>query len=118
MSAPERIYLAEASARVFFDMASPGKQEYIRADIHEAEIDALHAENARLTALLEPQKVIKPDWKDAPAWANWYAKDSNGQRHWFEFEPEEKEEGFWFAFGRCALIRCKEWERTKQERPK
>ena len=92
MSAPERIYLAEASARVFFDMASPGKHEYIRADIHEAEIEAvnsnlaasievreemqlggnkmaeslrfareeiedLRAENARLSAMLEPQKV-------------------------------------------------------------
>ena len=48
MSAPERIYIAEESARVFFDMASPGKQEYIRADIHEAEIEALRAEIERL----------------------------------------------------------------------
>ena len=48
MSAPERIYIAEEPARVFFDMASPGKQEYIRADIHEAEIEALRAENERL----------------------------------------------------------------------
>lgn len=48
MSAPERICIAEESARVFFDMASPGKQEYIRADIHEAEIEALRAEIERL----------------------------------------------------------------------
>ena len=121
MSAPNRIYIhTDAHDDTYYELSDccDDEVDYIRADIHEAEIDALHAENARLTALLEPQKVIKPDWKDAPAWANWYAKDSNGQRHWFEFEPEEKEEGFWFAFGRCALIRCKEWERTKQERPK
>ena len=57
MSAPERIYIAEESARVFFDMASPGKQEYIRADIHEAEIEALRANLAASIAVREEMQL-------------------------------------------------------------
>lgn len=30
---------------------------------------------------------MKPDWKDAPPWAQWLAMDSDGEWHWFEEEP-------------------------------
>lgn len=30
---------------------------------------------------------MKPDWKDAPEWANWLAMDANGTYNWFESRP-------------------------------
>lgn len=30
---------------------------------------------------------MKPDWKDAPEWANWIARDDDGQWRAFECEP-------------------------------
>jgi hypothetical protein len=29
----------------------------------------------------------KPDWKDAPKWAQWLAMDSDGEWWWFEEKP-------------------------------
>jgi len=29
----------------------------------------------------------KPDWKDAPEWANYLAMDSDNNWYWYEFEP-------------------------------
>lgn len=29
----------------------------------------------------------KPNWKDAPDWANWLAQDYYGYWHWFEEKP-------------------------------
>lgn len=31
--------------------------------------------------------MSKPDWKDAPKWANWVALNASGEWAWFEFEP-------------------------------
>ncbi len=31
---------------------------------------------------------MKPDWKDAPEWAQWLAVDPDGSWFWFEKEPE------------------------------
>lgn len=31
---------------------------------------------------------MKPDWKDAPEWAQWLAMDSSGLWYWHESEPE------------------------------
>lgn len=30
---------------------------------------------------------MKPDWKDAPVWANWLVLNASGIYHWFEVEP-------------------------------
>jgi hypothetical protein len=30
----------------------------------------------------------KYPWKDAPEWAQWAAKNTNGRSLWFEFKPE------------------------------
>ena len=30
---------------------------------------------------------MKPDWKDAPEWANYRAMDSNGEWFWYESPP-------------------------------
>lgn len=31
---------------------------------------------------------MKPDWKDAPDWANWLAMDADGEWWWYERKPE------------------------------
>lgn len=31
--------------------------------------------------------MSKPDWKDAPEWANWLAMDSDGEWYWFQRRP-------------------------------
>lgn len=30
---------------------------------------------------------MKPDWKDAPEWAQWLARDDDGDYWWFESKP-------------------------------
>ena len=32
---------------------------------------------------------MKPDWKDAPDWANYLAMDENGAYHWFANVPQQ-----------------------------
>lgn len=31
---------------------------------------------------------MKPDWSDAPEWANYLAMDNNGDWYWYEEKPE------------------------------
>ena len=31
---------------------------------------------------------MKPDWKDAPQWANYLAQDKDGTWYWYENEPD------------------------------
>ena len=31
---------------------------------------------------------MKPDWKDAPEWANWLARDMSGRWFWWERKPD------------------------------
>ena len=30
---------------------------------------------------------MRPDWKDAPDWAKWFAMDENGAWSWYEEKP-------------------------------
>jgi hypothetical protein len=48
---------------------------------------------------------MKPDWKDAPEWANWLAQDKDGHWYWFEKLPW-LDGGFWVcdaSRSRCAF---------------
>lgn len=38
---------------------------------------------------------MKPDWKDAPDWANWLAVDGWGQWFWFSDEPTTGHSRYW-----------------------
>jgi len=31
---------------------------------------------------------MKPDWKDAPEWAQWLACDEDGNWYWYEEKPD------------------------------
>jgi len=37
--------------------------------------------------------VTKPEWKDAPAWANWLAQDKDGWWAWWNIVPLVCERG-------------------------
>ncbi len=46
---------------------------------------------------------MKPNWKDAPEWANWLTMDGDGWWFWFEHEPEfDDEEHAWFGADKDA----------------
>jgi hypothetical protein len=40
---------------------------------------------------------MKPDWRDAPSWANYLAMDQNKQWIWFEKEPTPAFGGWTFG---------------------
>jgi hypothetical protein len=60
-----------------------------------------------------PQAAIasKPNWKDAPEWAQWLAQDASHSWYWHELEPEP-EDGVWESDGLCRAaseditVRC------------
>lgn len=60
---------------------------------------------------------MKPDWKDAPEWAQWLAQDSDGNWYWFSEEPCFVEEnGGWGAnSSQCAYAGYSEI--TAEKRP-
>ena len=74
---------------------------------------------------------MKPDWEDAPEWANWLAMDGDGYWEWYADEPEwEEDENIWYcAFGGSIVFEraCDEpdesgidWDHafdTKEPRP-
>ena len=62
---------------------------------------------------------MKPDWKDAPEWAEHLARDSDGEWRWFEFEPEPDDLiGYWRSRGgRVRLAGNDEFPLIKERRP-
>ena len=69
---------------------------------------------------------MKPDWKDAPEWANWLACDSDGTWTWYKNKPKILWT-FWVPeMNDCLLKIAKKsrakkgafWETTLEERPK
>ena len=68
---------------------------------------------------------MKPDWKDAPEWANYLAGDSDGQWAWFENKPHaeynyQSEGGYWANAngGRVIYGDCyDDWDKSLEEKP-
>lgn len=47
---------------------------------------------------------MKPDWKDAPEWANWLAMDTSGKWFWHENKPDLCGDAvWWIGAGRISL---------------
>lgn len=41
--------------------------------------------------------MSKPDWSEAPEWANYMAMDDDGSWYWFEVMPQyDEEQNCWF----------------------
>lgn len=63
----------------------------------------------------------KPKWEDAPPWANFLARDSNGYWYWYENEPDcDKVSGLWLHEGynyKRHFKRIENWKETLETRP-
>lgn len=62
---------------------------------------------------------MKPDWKDAPEWAQWLAMDSDGEWYWYEHAPKFKvRRGRWIVVrGNAQLAVLADCENTCEARP-
>jgi hypothetical protein len=47
--------------------------------------------------------MITPDWKDAPEWANYRARDYDDAWYWFEFEPVKSTSCWMRTKGRTSI---------------
>jgi hypothetical protein len=64
---------------------------------------------------------MKPEWKDAPAWARWLAMDDTGSWVWFEKKPIIKDgRKFWETEEKymCKFADFPNWKQSLEERPK
>ena len=69
------------------------------------------------TELLARREAERAIWENAPDWANWYARDSDGIEFYYSEEPELGTD-CWIEGGRNQPMREWDWQSTKQERPK
>lgn len=60
---------------------------------------------------------MKPDWKDAPEWAQWLAQDANGIWYWHENEPHIAGKSWWSDGEHRAVEKRREWRETLEQRP-
>jgi len=62
---------------------------------------------------------MKPDWKDAPEWANWLAMDKDGCWEWYEVEPIKLGDCYFPKHGDARNAgKCSEfWEKSLEKRP-
>ena len=67
---------------------------------------------------------MKPNWRNAPAWANYHACDSDGQCYWFENKPYQiVAYGMWVTDDPAKyLYHCNtnlsiDWRKTLKRRP-
>ena len=67
---------------------------------------------------------MKPDWKDAPEWAQWLAMDSDGSWRWHEHRPTLFDRCHAWAIGdaggRVAIEKTKNlcaWHEILESRP-
>lgn len=61
---------------------------------------------------------MKPDWKDAPEWAQWLARDENGSWFWYATRPLVSGNR-WITDTKYehAGDSSSEWEKSREERP-
>lgn len=60
---------------------------------------------------------MKPDWKDAPEWANYLAMDKTGDWYWYENEPSAGSVDWLSNGGLAGPCPAGEWEETLESRP-
>lgn len=58
----------------------------------------------------------KPDWKDAPEWANWMARDKDGEWRVFENEPQMDDSAGIYRPNNGRHMPLKHWTETKERR--
>ena len=72
--------------------------------------------------LLQQREAERAIWKDAPEWANWFARDDDGMERFFAEKPLPSEGGWVLpedAYDSLQSPRLTDnWQTTLQERPK
>lgn len=59
----------------------------------------------------------KPDWKDAPEWANYLTKDADGDWWWHEYTPELGS-AMWHSLGQAVpAISHIDWRSSMEQKP-
>jgi hypothetical protein len=67
--------------------------------------------------------MSKPDWNDAPEWAQWMAQDKGGEWYWYEHKPKLMHARHEVDYSvrsesRCQLAReIPGWDKTVERRP-
>ena len=64
--------------------------------------------------------MSKPDWRDAPSWANYLAQDRDGRWFWYESKPEIAMDYKWDSDEDHTVAYLSEnpdWEETLESRP-
>ena len=63
---------------------------------------------------------MKPEWKDAPEWAQWLAQDESGVWYWYEMKPDIFDD-FWDNRTGLYLLATPSsegrWQETLEQRP-
>lgn len=61
----------------------------------------------------------RPDWSQAPTWAQWWAQDATGAAFWYERKPSMYHDEGWACGGRATLayLPGTNWRETLQQRP-
>lgn len=63
---------------------------------------------------------MKPEWNDAPDWANWLAQDSDGKWCWYEEKPRVRVGSCYFSprlESRFAIVASSKWRESLEARP-
>ena len=61
---------------------------------------------------------MKPDWKNAPEWANYLAMDENNGWWWYADKPIiEKHRWINYETKHCERAAIKDWQETLERRP-
>lgn len=69
--------------------------------------------------------MSKPEWKDAPEWANWLAQDKDGEYCWWNKKPD-RTKSLWtqgspesdYRFESAGYFpKSIDWEKTLEPRP-
>jgi len=59
---------------------------------------------------------MKPDWKDAPEWAQWLAQDPDGDWYWYSQKPGCGD-CFYALGGQDELAATGDWRESLEPRP-
>jgi hypothetical protein len=60
---------------------------------------------------------MKPDWKDAPPWANYLAMDNDGGWFWYQNKPKYGQFGWMLNGGYYLRYRHTDCSDTLEKRP-
>ena len=62
---------------------------------------------------------MKPDWKDAPEWANYLAMEKNGDWYWYLRKPIRQDECWWCGGGKFEFAKRTGvyWKDSLEKRP-